>query len=193
MKTLEFAVKSIPEGKLDLHKVQVTPKEIDLVVDEIEFSEKVHGTLQLLRRADEVYVEGGFSAVAQMVCRRCAEHFPARIEASIQVQFYPTDEFHQPNPFAEDTGERFYAGDIIDLSDEVRQALVLEIPIWFLCSEACQGLCPQCGENLNVSTCDCVVETHKPSVFGPMAAQLSQLGQDAGSWQKSQTAYERKR
>jgi uncharacterized protein len=28
-----------------------------------------------------------------------------------------------------------------------------------LCDDACKGLCPQCGRNLNEGTCDCQPDT----------------------------------
>jgi uncharacterized protein len=31
-----------------------------------------------------------------------------------------------------------------------------------LCSEACKGLCPQCGTNLNRGSCECQNKWHDP-------------------------------
>jgi uncharacterized protein len=43
----------------------------------------------------------------------------------------------------------------IDLAEDVRQVVVLSIPLKLLCKEDCRGLCPQCGANRNHQTCGC--------------------------------------
>jgi len=49
----------------------------------------------------------------------------------------------------------FYEGEVVDLSPLIYEQIMLQIPMKILCSEACKGLCPQCGANLNVGNCDC--------------------------------------
>jgi len=44
-------------------------------------------------------------------------------------------------------------GDVLDVSDVVRQNLLVEITQFPLCRPDCKGLCPQCGANLNHTTC----------------------------------------
>jgi uncharacterized protein len=56
----------------------------------------------------------------------------------------------------EDANFSFYKGAEIDLGEILREHLALEIPIRYLCSESCKGLCPQCGQNLNSAACSCV-------------------------------------
>jgi len=47
------------------------------------------------------------------------------------------------------------ANELIDLTADIREAILLALPINFLCSEACRGLCVQCGANLNKAPCAC--------------------------------------
>ena len=42
-----------------------------------------------------------------------------------------------------------------DILPRVREAVILELPMRFLCSEDCKGLCPLCGANLNRGPCAC--------------------------------------
>lgn len=51
---------------------------------------------------------------------------------------------------------------VIDLTDDVRQAVLLEIPSRSLCRPDCKGLCPRCGKNLNEGPCGC-----KPAPAAP--------------------------
>jgi uncharacterized protein len=43
----------------------------------------------------------------------------------------------------------------LDLSNDIREEIVLDYPIKPLCGVQCKGLCPKCGENLNQATCKC--------------------------------------
>lgn len=43
----------------------------------------------------------------------------------------------------------------LELDDLVVSDILLELPGKYLCSEDCQGLCPDCGCNLNHSECTC--------------------------------------
>ena len=41
----------------------------------------------------------------------------------------------------------------LDVTDDIRQEVLLSYPFRFLCREDCPGLCPQCGVNLNEGLC----------------------------------------
>ncbi len=43
----------------------------------------------------------------------------------------------------------------LDLAPMIREELILAVPDYVLCREECQGLCAQCGQDLNVARCDC--------------------------------------
>ena len=43
----------------------------------------------------------------------------------------------------------------IDLTDDVREELLLAVPSCFYCSPDCKGICPMCGTNLNHASCSC--------------------------------------
>ena len=173
MKTLEFIVREISDSRSARYEVWVPPAEIDLVLEEAQFVGEIHGHLQLSRRVEDVYVKGSFSASVEVACRCCIEPFAISISGDIEVQFCSTDAVAIPSdPWQADTGERYYLGDTIDLSEEVRQSLILEIPNWPLCSEECKGFCPQCGENLNAVDCGCQIFEESSSPFAALADLL---------------------
>jgi len=43
----------------------------------------------------------------------------------------------------------------VDLGEEVRQEVILNLPTKILCDKECKGLCPNCGGNLNNEKCRC--------------------------------------
>jgi uncharacterized protein len=62
----------------------------------------------------------------------------------------------------DDLGFGFYDGDEIDVTALVHEHALLALPTRLLCAEACRGLCPQCGANLNVAACDCSAQPTPP-------------------------------
>ncbi len=46
----------------------------------------------------------------------------------------------------------------IDISEDIRQEIILEYPDKPLCKETCLGLCVNCGRNLNEGNCNCKEE-----------------------------------
>ena len=51
---------------------------------------------------------------------------------------------------------------VLDLTELVRTDFLLELPTKVLCREDCQGLCPQCGKNLNFDSCQCKKQSIDP-------------------------------
>jgi uncharacterized protein len=70
--------------------------------------------------------------------------------------------------FLPDNSESLY-----DISPRVMEAVILEMPIRFLCDENCKGLCSGCGVNLNSGDCDCDGEKGDPR-WAPLKKLLSE-------------------
>ena len=86
-------------------------------------------------------VTGSVSTVLNGSCGRCLE--PAELELS-------ADDIEL---FVEIDHE-----DTIDITEDIRAELLLNLPANLLCSDDCAGLCPVCGANKNTTDCDCVIE-----------------------------------
>lgn len=50
---------------------------------------------------------------------------------------------------------RYFSGETIDLTELIRETLIINEPFQVLCQEDCKGLCVRCGVNLNHSQCEC--------------------------------------
>lgn len=46
-------------------------------------------------------------------------------------------------------------GQEIDVTDDIREDLLLALPLVFKCTPDCKGICTGCGANLNTETCTC--------------------------------------
>jgi uncharacterized protein len=45
----------------------------------------------------------------------------------------------------------------LDLTEPLREHVLLAVPRYVLCGEDCRGLCPRCGTNWNTAECQCAV------------------------------------
>jgi uncharacterized protein len=66
------------------------------------------------------------------------------------------------HPLAGQDGVVFHDGHHLDLTGELRQAVLIDIPIRSLCSETCRGLCPTCGADREVEPCGCADDPVDP-------------------------------
>lgn len=58
--------------------------------------------------------------------------------------------------------------DTVDLTDPIRQDILLSFPQQFLCRRECLGLCGNCGQNLNVRSCECRADEKPDSVWNEL-------------------------
>jgi uncharacterized protein len=91
---------------------------------------------------------GSFSARVSQPCVRCLEPVVEDVELDVNETYLLSAEEDpdQEDVFALESG-------ILDVSDVVRQNLLIEVTEFPLCKEDCRGLCPECGANLNSTVC----------------------------------------
>ncbi len=96
-------------------------------------------------------VKGVVASPWRGICRRCSRVIDGVLEVLVSERF-------EENLALEDEEAYPFEGDVIDLSDLVHDAILLELPVAPLCREDCQGLCGICGIDKNEATCECRVE-----------------------------------
>ena len=103
-------------------------------------------------------LEGLVQAELELPCSRCLEPFRLLVDAAFDLRFLPATAMvteQERELQDEDVETSYYRNDQIDLNELMREQFYLALPMKPLCREDCQGLCPQCGTNLNTGTCDC--------------------------------------
>ena len=104
---------------------------------------------------------GRTQTTLELVCSRCLEPMTAAVEAPFDLRYQPHTSTTGAQKGAEheieedDFATAFYEHDQIDLGQLMREQLYLAVPMKPLCADACRGLCPECGTNLNRGTCTC--------------------------------------
>ena len=133
------------------------------------------GRVELLRTHQGLVVNGVVEVEVGAFCDRCLTEF-ARVSAlTLEEECYPTVD---PT-----TGRRMFPPDVaegavhidtrqmLDLSEVLRQYLLACEPLKDLCRADCQGLCQECGVDLNAEKCKCESQPIDPR-WGALADLL---------------------
>jgi uncharacterized protein len=127
-----------------------------------ELIEEHHGPKQVVQ---DIRVVGEFGASFELRCARCLEVVPFRLNQDFDLLYRPQgidagkDEI---SITVADAEIGYYRGGGLQLEDLLKEQVLLGVPFRTLCRENCQGLCPQCGRNLNQGACECVRESTDP-------------------------------
>ncbi|MBI1795802.1 MAG: DUF177 domain-containing protein [Candidatus Eisenbacteria bacterium] len=144
---------TLPAGRGRIRAV-AEPSQLDLPA--AVWPGEVRGDLGIDRTGELLSVRGTVQATARLECVRCLEEFDLPLEAELAVV---ADRAGGPRRLEEDLEAgsymKFHDGRQLDLGEETREALLLELPITPHCREDCRGLCPRCGANRNQGPCRC--------------------------------------
>ncbi|MGB9620030.1 MAG: YceD family protein, partial [Armatimonadota bacterium] len=122
---------------------------------------------------------GYFHATIELDCSRCLSRYRMQMDIPIEEELPIPGHAIQPCPeseedeFAEEEIEPLFVDGIFDLTELLRQSILVAVPIKPLCSEECRGLCVHCGKNLNDGPCNCPSDIEP----GPFEA-LAQLAEE---------------
>ncbi|MDN5361069.1 MAG: hypothetical protein PWP70_116 [Moorella sp. (in: firmicutes)] len=117
-------------------------------------------------------VQGQVATTLELTCDRCLARFSYPVIAPLEEEYVSTANrgLGEDEKEEKDRETRPLEDDVLDLQLAVTEALILALPMKWLCQENCRGLCPQCGQNLNEGQCRCQTET-----VDPRLATLKQL------------------
>lgn len=131
------------QGKAELILEHRGPREI---VEDIRLRAHVHGSFQQL-------------------CARCVEPVAQALDTDMDLIFRPSgvDDQAGERAISEDETEiGYYESSGLLLEDAVREQVLLTLPGRILCQPDCKGLCPLCGINRNLATCECAEKPMDP-------------------------------
>ncbi|MFC1937166.1 DUF177 domain-containing protein [Chloroflexota bacterium] len=146
---------------------------VDAAVDVAGNDSRVQGEVKLTRTDRAVLVEGVLHTEVQVSCGRCLSMFNCPLTIKIEEEYYPAIDVltgaplslaDEPGSFTIDEHHN------LDLTEAIRQYVMVAIPMKPLCREDCAGLCPQCGKNLNQGPCGC-----RPEKMDSRLTKLAEL------------------
>jgi uncharacterized protein len=140
------------------------------------------------RGGDRFELKGRITATLQLSCGRCLTAFPQAVNTTVDLTYIPerlpvapardavkADAPKGPAKGAkappveeevelrdEDLDTAYYREHVLDLAEMLREQFYLALPMQPLCRPDCQGLCPECGIDRNLDTCQCKTEWVDP-------------------------------
>jgi len=132
---------------------------LDGLDEELKFLGPLVGWVQLLRTNSGVLVTGELSTVLQVTCNRCMEPIAAAGRFELEESFRPLtevytgrylrpDEFEGSEEELDDAALLIDERHILDLSEVVRQAIWLALPMYPGCNWEGSGVCPNLTRRL---------------------------------------------
>lgn len=133
-----------------------------------EFSDEIKVDIEVVRTYERLIVAISVFGETEMPCSRCLELAKVQINSNLKYIFSlkPSRDDHEEDDVDRDMQEDFIVletwDEKIDLIPLVWETLLSALPAVEFCSKECKGLCPNCGENLNKTTCNCKMEEGDP-------------------------------
>ncbi len=134
----------------------------------------VHGQVKLTLTNFGVLARGEADASLQVTCARCLEPCQTPTHITFEEEYQPTIDVVTGLPSSTPRNDNAFAvgrSHVLDLTEALRQNLVLALEMIPLCRPDCRGLCPNCGANRNTDPCTCPT----PESTSPFAALDSLL------------------
>ncbi len=119
-----------------------------------QFKDQVSANVTVEKNGAQIFLKAGVSAQGAFECDRCLTPFVSRLASSFRM-YYVVGETADSRIDPAELKIVPPGFSVIDLSDDIRQTVLLSVPLKLLCREECKGLCPHCGVNLNFRTCTC--------------------------------------
>ncbi len=164
---LRLQLSTLPQGSSAV-ALELAARELDLAMADAEFVDPVRVELEIYRQGEQLQVRGAASVAIRQTCVRCLNETAQEIEAQVSVVARAQAQ--------RDAGEEapdgmiYHDGEIVDLTGEIRELLLLEIPSAPVCRLDCRGLCPRCGADLNAGPCGCGVAGSRDARWAALQA-----------------------
>jgi uncharacterized protein len=129
------------EGKID---------DTDL---EEPFYDKYRTEVVLTKFDDQMILEASTISDARFTCDRCGVDYQRNVESKYKMVYMFTNVVDSK----QEADITYLSPDTININitDDIRDYLILAVPMKKLCKEDCKGLCYKCGTDLNKGSCNC--------------------------------------
>jgi len=122
---------------------------------------------------EDIRLVGKVETNLEFCCARCLEPVGHDVNWAFDLIYRPQGVDRRAEEVAISEAETeigYYQGEGLLLEDALREQVLLATPVRALCREDCKGLCPHCGQNLNVEQCHC-----EPHLSDPRWEALNEI------------------
>lgn len=142
------------------------PGEIDLNDEEAKVSGELEVAGKAHRNTETADVSGRIVGRLEIGCRRCINPMEVAVDITFEDSFVTLERYRETKAEHQIAGSDLdvsvFDGEKIDISEIVREQILLNMPTHLLCDENCAGLCEKCGVNKNTEKCQCEHEDVDP-------------------------------
>lgn len=132
---MKIHVNRVPDEGLK-KRVTYEPAALDMERDDVRVHESFAVDIRIQRVDQQLVVQAKIRCPVMLTCARCLEEFGSTVTTDAVLSY------------------TVQLSDVIDITDDVRQEIILAYPMVSVCTPACKGLCAQCGTNLNHDACE---------------------------------------
>jgi len=128
---------------------------------DFDFETPLQSEVKIKRAGRSILIAGKLQTTLRLQCVRCLKDFSYPLSSTFELTLHPVKEApseEETELGSEEMESSFFEGGEIHLSEIACEQIFLEIPYQPLCQQECKGLCPVCGKDLNLSSCECVKE-----------------------------------
>lgn len=159
---LTINVATLHEGQSQ-YEADVTAEEADLT-EVKEFNCPIHVLHNFNKVGDEVFIKTSLTTQVDVTCDVCLDDFKLDVNELLDIILTKDKDLVERGE--EDVYLIADSTTQVDITDSVRQSLLLAVPFKKVCRQDCKGLCPTCGGNLNTEQCSCTNERTDPRWAG---------------------------
>lgn len=135
---------------------ELTPDELDITDTDFKVTAPIQLEGVVENAGDVILLKADVKTEIERTCGRCLKVFTEPLAAQVVEKFYPAGAENIENDAF------IYESDLLDITEPVRESLLLAVPLQSLCREDCRGLCPVCGADRNEGDCGCDATTVDP-------------------------------
>lgn len=133
---MHIHVNAVPAQGLERH-ARYDPAPLDMERQDVRLREPFEVSAVITRVEGTLFVQAAIRCPLRLLCARCLEEFDRAVVLNTAFNY------------------RVRPTDVVDITDDVRQEILLAYPMIPICNADCKGLCRSCGQNLNHGACDC--------------------------------------
>lgn len=133
-------------------------KDTDFLGEKFSFPEGLLVDGRITNNTKSLHLSAKVTGKLVTVCARCLK--PVEDDVSFDISEILVRDDDKDKVTDEDVV--IFSGYTLDIDDIVIDNFLMNISGKYLCKEDCKGLCPKCGQDLNLGECECSDEEIDP-------------------------------
>lgn len=146
------------EGGSEKYRFSKSLPSLQLGPEEYVFQTPLKVTIDVVNTGKSLLARGWVQSLLGVSCSRCLKEFSFPLEFEFEDEWLPLELFSQED----DESVFVFEKDEFTIDERILEQCLLSLPMKFMCSEECKGLCPYCGADLNTNSCVCSNEIIDP-------------------------------